>query len=306
MLYLLEFKHDSIYEDSIIENARLLDFFYTQELSWTSGHFILESIQDQIIKTLVAYPHIEPPSQELVIIQEYILDKLNISYQNINIVKFTCKSDDDTLIYPYQPDSLAIKSLNQDYFFNKILEISIKEKSNYIAAIFYKYYFYDGIINRNTIVNYKNNNEYNKKLEFIHKKITNFYSEKSVTGLPIFIINTQNKNEFQLIRYCIIEEVKKITNLELHKYIYTPIKEDSLFKFINDLQTHSFINNILGQIWDISLDLDQTGFITSKSILQDCLNIKINNLKYQTLIIILNQYRIPLKEYFSSGNLIVI
>lgn len=303
MLYLLEFKHDSIYEDSIIENARLLDFFYTQELSWTNGHFILESIQDGIIKTLVAYPHIEPPNQELVIIQEYILDKLNISYQNVNLVKFICKSDDDTLIYPYKPDSLVIKSLSQDYFFNKIIEISIKEKSNYIAAIFYKYYFYDGIINRNTIVNYKNNNDYNKKLEYIHKKITNFYNEKSVTVLPIFIINTQNKNEFQLIRYCIIEEVKKITNLELHKYIYTPIKEDSLFKFINDLQTHSFINNILGQIWDISLDLDQTGYITSRPFIYDYLLPKFEDVMNQTLIIILNQNRCNLDSLISVPNL---
>ena len=306
MLYLLEFKHGSIYEDTIISNARSIDFFYTQELSWTNGHFILDSIEEGMIKTLVAYPHIEPPSQELIVIQEYILDKLNINYKSINLIKFISKSDDDTLIYPYKTDSLVIKSLSQDYFFNKILEISIKEKSNYIAAIFYKNYFFDGIINRNSTINYKSNSEYNKKLEYIHKKLTTFYNDKTDTGSPIFIINTQNKNEFQLIRSCIIEEVKKITNLELHKCIYTPIKEDSLFKFINDLQTHSFINNILGQIWDISLDLDQTGFITSKSILQDCLNIKINNLKYQTLIIILNQYRIPLKEYFSSGNLIVI
>ena len=59
MLYLLEYKYGSNYEDTIISNARSLDFFYTQELSWTNGHFILESIQDGIIKTLVAYPHIE-------------------------------------------------------------------------------------------------------------------------------------------------------------------------------------------------------------------------------------------------------
>lgn len=291
MLYLLEFKHGSIYEDTIISNARSIDFFFIQELSWTNGHFILDSIEEGMIKTLVAYPHIEPPSQELIVIQEYILDKLNINYKSINLIKFISKSDDDTLIYPYKTDSLVIKSLSQDYFFNKILEISIKEKSNYIAAIFYKNYFFDGIINRNSTINYKSNSEYNKKLEYIHKKLTTFYNDKTDTGLPIFIINTQNKNEFQLIRSCIIDEVKKISNLEFHKYIYTPIKEDTLIKFIHDIQSSSFSNNILGQVWDISFELDQATYITSKSLIQDYLTPKFKRIMSQTLVIILNQTR---------------
>lgn len=37
------------------------------------------------------------------------------------------------------------------------------------------------------------------KLEYIQNKITNFYNNKAINGLLIFIINTQNKNEFQLI-----------------------------------------------------------------------------------------------------------
>lgn len=304
MLYLLEFKHGSIYEDTIISNARSIDFFFTQELSWTNGHFILDSIEEGMIKTLVAYPHIEPPSQELIVIQEYILDKLNINYKSINLIKFISKSDDDTLIYPYKTDSLVIKSLSQDYFFNKILEISIKEKSNYIAAIFYKNYFFDGIINRNSTINYKSNSEYNKKLEYIHKKLTTFYNDKTDTGLPIFIINTQNKNEFQLIRSCIIDEVKKISNLELNKYIYTPLKEDSLLKFINDLQTHSFTNNILGQIWDISFDLRLYSYNSSRPIFNERLLPILLNLKSLSLIIILNQNYIPLDKEFEFENII--
>ena len=306
MLYLLEFNHGSIYEDTIINNARSLDFFYTQELSWTNGHFILESIHDGMIKTLVAYPHIEPPRQELIIIQEYILDKLNINYQSINLLKFICKSDDDTLIYPYHTDSLVIKSLSQDYFFNKMLEISIKEKSNYIAAIFYKYYFYDGIINRNSTINYKSYSEYNKKLDYIHKKLTIFYNDKTTTGLPIFIINTQSKNEFQLIRSIIIDEVKKISNLELHKCIYTPIKEDSLIKFINDLQTHSFLNNILGQVWDISLDISDYYFKYISETTDDFIAPYLLKFKQYSLIIILNSIRLSVNEIINENNLIII
>lgn len=304
MLYLLEFKHGSIYEDTIISNARSIDFFFTQELSWTNGHFILDSIEEGMIKTLVAYPHIEPPSQELIVIQEYILDKLNINYKSINLIKFISKSDDDTLIYPYKTDSLVIKSLSQDYFFNKILEISIKEKSNYIAAIFYKNYFFDGIINRNSTINYKSNSEYNKKLEYIHKKLTTFYNDKTDTGLPIFIINTRNKNEFQLIRSCIIDEVKKISNLEFQKYIYTPIKEETLIKFIHDIQSSSFSNNILGQVWDISFDLRLYSYNSSRPIFNERLLPILLNLKSLSLIIILNQNYIPLDKEFEFENII--
>ena len=305
MLYLLEFKHGSIYEDTIISNARSIDFFFTQELSWTNGHFILDSIEEGMIKTLVAYPHIEPPSQELIVIQEYILDKLNINYKSINLIKFISKSDDDTLIYPYKTDSLVIKSLSQDYFFNKILEISIKEKSNYIAAIFYKNYFFDGIINRNSNINYKSNSEYNKKLDYIHKKLTTFYNEKTDAGLPIFIINTQNKNEFQLIRSCIIDEVKKISNLELHKYIYTPIKEDTLIKFIHDIHSQSFSNNILGQVWDISLDISEFNFEYICETMDDFVTPYLQKFKQHSLLIILNSMRLSVNEIINVNNLII-
>lgn len=306
MLYQLEFKYDSFYDVTIINNAKSLDFFYTQELNWTNGHFILESIKEGLIITLLAYPHIEPPVQELIIIQEYILDKLNINQQSINLLKFISKSDDDTHITPYQTNSLLIKSLSQDYFFNKILELSIRENSNYIAAVFYKYYFYDGIINRYKTLNFIYNIEYNKKSEYIHQKISFFYKREVASGLPIFIINAQSKNEFQLIRHCIIEEIKKISNFELQKCIYTPINVDSLFKFINNIHTHSFSNNILGQVWDISFDFDLSFYSSSESILQDSLKLKLNNSKYQTLIIILNQFRTPLSNLLFKEDLIIL
>ena len=121
--------------------------------------------------------------------------------------------------------------------------------------------------------------------------------------MPIFIINTQSKNEFQLIRSIIIEEVKKISNLELHKCVYTPIKEDSLLKFINDLQTHSFSNNILGQVWDISFDFNQSSYISLKSTLHDYLSKKFMSVTNQSLVIILNQKRYTI-DFFNSNYLL--
>ena len=122
--------------------------------------------------------------------------------------------------------------------------------------------------------------------------------------MPIFIINTQSKNEFQLIRSIIIDEVKKISNLELHKCVYTPIKEDSLLKFINDLQTHSFSNNILGQVWDISFDFNQREYNFIKPIIKDNICTLTINSYSQSLIIVLNQQYLMLDDLFWNSIII--
>jgi len=305
MLYLLEYKYDFIYDDKIKSNARLLDFYYTQEISWANGNFILESIENNTIKTLVAYPHIEPPNQELIFIQEYILDKLNINLTSPFLYKFIYNKNDDTPFETFPPNFLVVKYLNQDFFFNKILSLSIREKSNYIAAIFYKKYFFDGIISKNLDFEYRSNSKFNNLQDSIYQKIR-IYFKAETTKLPILIINTQSKNEFQSIRYFIIEEIKKFSNLELHNRIYTPINESSFIKLINQVKSESFLNNLIGQIWDISLDINLFDYNLLNPSLLSYFVSDLVKLKNQSLVIILNQNRLPLMELFPKENIIIV
>jgi len=289
MLYQLEFKMDLNEEYSAIQNVTELQYFYIQELHWTIGHFIIESLEGGVMKTLVAYPHIENPSGNLVDIQEYLLEKINIHYLKINLMKFITRKDDEINIKCEIVDSLIIKCLSQDNFFNKILELSILRKSNCIAAIFFKNYFYEGNIGINI---YGNRNDISNSNEIslrIKQHIDQFYQKHKSHQFPIFIINTNYKDKFRLTRRSIIDEMKEYSCLELRRIIYTSINEETLINVIQDSKSNAFINNILGQVWDISLDLSHNSYNSSDLIISEKLVPILNDFSYKSLIIILNQ-----------------
>lgn len=306
MLYLLEFRIDEKEECLAIENARSLDFFYTQEFSWTTGHFIIESIKDCVITTLIAFPHVEYPYQDLIDIQEYLLDKMNIHYERVPSAKIITKVDEEISIKMQSIDTLIIRSLSQDCFFNKILDLSIRRKSSYIAAIFFKHYFYEGLIYKNIIKESSKNSDYNTIKVKTKQLIDSFYINHDEFVIPIYIINTQNKNKFKLIRQSIIFEVKEKSRLELDKSIYTPIKENTIFSVVESIKTNSFKSNIVGQIWDISFDLNLNSYSLLKVILKKFICCIVKDFKYQTLIIVLNTQYLPLNELFGEENMIIV
>lgn len=289
MLYQLEYKMDLNEEYSVIQNALELQYFYIQELHWTNAHFIIESLEEGIMKTLVAYPHVENPSENLVDIQEYLLERLNVHYRRINLMKFITRKDDEMNIKCEIEDSLVIKCLSQDNFFTKILDLSIQRKSSYIAAIFFKNYFFEGNISTNLNGKKTDTSNFNKINLRIKQRIDQFYQNHELHKLPIFIINTNNKDKFRLTRQSIIEEMKAYSSLELRRIIYTSINEETLINVIQDSKSNAFTNNILGQVWDISLDLNHNSYNSSDSIISGKLIPTLNDYSYNSLIIILNQ-----------------
>ena len=289
MLYQLEYKMDLNEEYSAIQNALELQYFYVQELHWTNAHFIIESLEEGIMKTLVAYPHVENPSENLVDIQEYLLERLNVHYRRINLMKFITRKDDEMNIKCEIEDSLVIKCLSQDNFFTKILDLSIQRKSSYIAAIFFKNYFFEGNISTNLNGKKTDTSNFNKINLRIKQRIDQFYQNHELHQLPIFIINTNNKDKFRLTKQSIIEEMKAYSSLELRRIIYTSINEETLINVIQDSKSNAFINNILGQVWDISLDLNHNSYNSSDSIISGKLIPTLNDYSYNSLIIILNQ-----------------
>jgi hypothetical protein len=276
-------------EYSAIQNALELQYFYVQELHWTNAHFIIESLEEGIMKTLVAYPHVENPSENLVDIQEYLLERLNVHYRRINLMKFITRKDDEMNIKCEIEDSLVIKCLSQDNFFTKILDLSIQRKSSYIAAIFFKNYFFEGNISTNLNGKKTDTSNFNKINLRIKQRIDQFYQNHELHQLPIFIINTNNKDKFRLTKQSIIEEMKAYSSLELRRIIYTSINEETLINVIQDSKSNAFINNILGQVWDISLDLNHNSYNSSDSIISGKLIPTLNDYSYNSLIIILNQ-----------------
>ena len=289
MLYQLEYKINLNEEYSVIQNALELQYFYVQELHWTNAHFIIESLEEGIMKTFVTYPHVENPSENLVDIQEYLLERLIVHYRRINLMKFITRKDDEMNIKCEIEDSLVIKCLSQDNFFTKILDLSIQRKSSYIAATFFKNYFFEGNISTNLNGKKTDTSNFNKINLRIKQRIDQFYQNHELHQLPIFIINTNNKDKFRLTRQSIIEEMKAYSSLELRRIIYTSINEETLINVIQDSKSNAFINNILGQVWDISLDLNHNSYNSSDSIISGKLIPTLNDYSYNSLIIILNQ-----------------
>ena len=272
MYYRLSYKinDDRLANQEIINMIARLDYKYVQQLSWTSGHFIFESFENRMLNTLVAFPHYKKPDRELILIQEYILDRIGINYDDIILYKWISSSKDDIdNEYNLLPNNLVVRQYHQDYFFEKILQISTNEKSPGIAAEFYTNYYFIGNINFDKNINSTTFNYIDNDISTLKIRFENAYKLRQNEGLPIFIVNEQNKLNFEYLRALLIKQVKKDYSIELKLSIQTRIDNDLSLYEIEYINTVQFSNNIIGQIWDITLNTNQTTSSSLHTMLKD-------------------------------------
>ena len=303
MLYQLTYRietNNTELDLEIEESIKRLDYHYVQQLNWTSGHFIIENFENHLIKTLVAFPHIIKPDRELILIQEYILDRLGIYYGGIVLHKWISNRNDDIdNEYILLPNNLIIRHYHQDSFFKKVLQISINEKSPGIAAEFYANYYFIGNINfdqniHNTTFKYSENDT-----KPFMARFEKAYKLRQNESLPIFIVNEQNKLSFTFLRELIINQIKKDYHLELKFTIQTRIDNDLLLSEIEYINTIQFSNNILGQVWDITIDINYTTSSSLLNVIKTKLIPIISSNRLHTLIIIRNSKLITINDWLS-------
>lgn len=308
MFYQLTYRiQDSSNNFSLELNERLkqLDYNYVQQLSWTSGHFILDSYDNNLIRILIAYPHIIKPDQELIIVQEYLLDRIGINYENINLVKWIQNrvddiQDEDNL----QPNDLIIRRYHQDYFFKRILEIALKENSPRIASVFYSNYYLDSRNIPYLSTESKYFNEIQNYVETLSQRFKMAYVRLESNLLPIFIINEPDKIKYEYLKELLISQIRKDFQLELGSVIYTSIAQTSLLTELEIIRTPQFLNNILGQIWEISLDDKLISSQIMQSYVVDNLLPIILDIRLHALIIIRNSKLLNLSDSMSFGTYI--
>ena len=307
MYYQLSYKinDDRLADQEIINMIARLDYKYVQQLSWTSGHFIIESFENRMLNTLVAFPHYEKPDRELILIQEYILDRIGINYDRIILYKWISSSKDDIdSEYNLLPNNLVVRQYHQDYFFEKILQISTNEKSPGIAAEFYTNYYFIGNINFDKNINSTTFNYIDNDISTLKIRFENAYKLRQNEGLPIFIVNEQNKLNFEYLRALLIKQVKKDYSIELKLSIQTRIDNDLSLYEIEYINTVQFSNNIIGQIWDITLNTNQTTSSSLHTMLKDNLIPIVLSNRLHTLIIIRNSKIIPINDWLNCGSII--
>lgn len=307
MYYQLSYKinDDRLADQEIINMIARLDYKYVQQLNWTSGHFIFESFENRMLNTLVAFPHYEKPDRELILIQEYILDRIGINYDRIVLHKWISSSKDDIdNEYNLLPNNLVIRQYHQDYFFEKILQISTNVKSPGIAAEFYTNYYFIGNINFDKNINSTTFNYIDNDISTLKIRFENAYKLRQNEGLPIFIVNEQNKLNFEYLRALLIKQVKKDYSIELKLSIQTRIDNDLSLYEIEYINTVQFSNNIIGQIWDITLNTNQTTSSSLHTMLRDNLIPIVLSNRLHTLIIIRNSKIIPINDWLNCGAII--
>lgn len=309
MYYQLSYKinDDRLADQEIINMIARLDYKYVQQLSWTSGHFIIENFENRILTTLIAFPHYEKPDRELILVQEYILDRIGINFDDIVLHKWISSSKDDIgKKYNLLPNYLVIRQYHQDYFFEKILQISINEKSPGIPAEFYaNYYFIGNIIfdKNNHITTFKDIENNISKLRI---RFENAYKSRKNEGLPIFIVNEQNKLDFEFLRSLIINQIKTDYPPELKFSIQTRIDNDLLLYEIEYINTVQFSNNLIGQIWEVSVDYTQHNSRIIEELLKSKFIPLINNNYSHSLIIIRNIKLYPIWDWLTENTYVVI
>ena len=307
MYYRLSYKinDDRLANQEIINMIARLDYKYVQQLSWTSGHFIIESFENRMLNTLVAFPHYKKPDRELILIQEYIMDRIGINYDDIILYKWISSSKDDIdNEYNLLPNNLVVRQYHQDYFFEKILQISTNEKSPGIAAEFYTNYYFIGNINFDKNINSTTFNYIDNDISTLKIRFENAYKLRQNEGLPIFIVNEQNKLNFEYLRALLIKQVKKDYSIELKLSIQTRIDNDLSLYEIEYINTVQFSNNIIGQVWDITLNTNQTTSSSLHTMLRDNLIPIVLSNRLHTLIIIRNSKIIPINDWLNCGAII--
>lgn len=309
MYYQLAYKikDDRLADQEIINMIAWLDYKYVQQLNWTSGHFIIENYENRVLTTLIAFPNYEKPDREIIMIQEYILDRIGINYDGIILHKWISHREDDMdNIYNLLPNNLIIRSYHQDYFFEKILQISINEKSPGIAAEFYANYYFVGNINFDKSIHNTTFKDIENDISTLNIRFQNSYKLRQNEGLPIFIVNEQNKLNFEYLRALLINQVKNDYPIELKLSIQTRIDNDLSLYEIEYINTVQFSNNIIGQVWDITLNTNQTTSGSFHTILKNNLMPIVLSNRLHTLIIIRNSKLQIINDYLHTDSYILI
>jgi len=309
MYYQLAYKinDNRIADQEIVDMIARLDYKYVQQLSWTSGHFIIESFENRILNTLIAFPHYEKPDRELILIQEYILDRLGINFDEIVLHKWVSTREDDIdNEYNLLPNNLIIRNYHQDYFFKKILQISNNEKSPNIAAEFYANYYFIGNINFDKSIHNDTFKENKNDIKALTARFDKAYKQQQNECLPIFIVNEQNKLSFIFLRELIIKQIKKDYPLELKFSILTRIDNDLLLSEIEYINTIQFSNNILGQVWDITIDTSNTTSGSIHTMLKDNLIPIVSSNRLHTLVIIHNSKSRTIDDWLGENSYIIV
>lgn len=309
MYYQLSYKinDDRLSNQELANMIAQLDYMYVQQLNWTSGHFIIESFENRLLTTLIAFPHYKKPDRELILVQEYILDRIGINFEDIVLYKWISSSKDDIdNEYNILPNNLVIRQYHQDYFFEKILQISINEKSPGIPAEFYANYYFIG----NIIFDKNNHNTTFKDIENdigkLRIRFDNAYKSRKNEGLPIFIVNEQNKLEFELLRSLIINQIKTDYPPELKFSIQTRIENDLLLYEIEYINTVQFSNNLIGQIWDITINTSQLISGSFHTMLKNNLIPIVVSNRLHTLIIIRNSKLLAINDWLQIDSYIIV
>ena len=135
-------------------------------------------------------------------------------------------------------------------------------------------------------------------------RFENAYKSRKNEGLQIFIVNEKNKLNFQYLRTLIINQIKKDYTIELKLSIQTRIDNDLSLYEIEYISTVQFSNNIIGQVWVITLNTNQTTSGNFHTMIRDNLVPIVLNNRLHTLIIIRNLKLIPINDRLNCRSII--
>lgn len=124
--------------------------------------------------------------------------------------------------------------------------------------------------------------------------------------LPIFIINEQNKLKYAFLRDLIIQHVKKDYPIELNLSIQSRITNNLDLIDLEEIDTIQFSNNVLGQIWDITIDSVQRNSRSIENTRNEHLIPIIIRNRLHSLIIIRNSKLLTINDWLDNGTYIII
>lgn len=124
--------------------------------------------------------------------------------------------------------------------------------------------------------------------------------------LPIFIINEQNKLKYAFLRDLIIQHVKKDYPIELNLSIQSRITNNLDLIDLEEIDTIQFSNNVLGQIWDITIDSVQRNSRSIENTRNEHLIPIIIRNRLHSLIIIRNLKLLTINDWLDNGTYIII
>ena len=108
------------------------------------------------------------------------------------------------------------------------------------------------------------------------------------------------------MRALLIKQVKKDYSIELKLSIQTRIDNDLSLYEIEYINTVQFSNNIIGQIWDITLNTNQTISGSFHTILKNNLMPIVLSNRLHTLIIIRNSKLQIINDYLHTDSYIIV